>query len=137
MLRKLQNKQGFTLIELLIVIVILGILIVIVIGATSGNKSKANDDKRNADITRIQTALEDCYTDAETGATTKNANTYPANLSDTCVTGKFTDQQGNHNLPVDPKSNNAYSYTTDGSTYTLKAYKDDGTTVLTTLSQKQ
>lgn len=126
MLKKLQSRQGFTLIELLIVVVILGILILIVIGATSGNKSKANDAKRNADISRIQTALEDCFTD--------NTNSYPASLTNTCVQSKFA----NNTLPVDPKSNAAYSYSQASSAdYTLLAYKDDGTTVLTTLKNKQ
>lgn len=130
MLKRLQKKQGFTLIELLIVVVILGILILIVIGATSGNKAKANNAKRNADISRIQTALEDCFTDAE--GVTKAANTYPADLGDTCVKSKFTD----NTLPVDPKSNAAYAYTTDGATYTLTANDDNGAQ-LTQLKQKQ
>ncbi len=126
MLKKLQNKQGFTLIELLIVVVILGILILIVIGATSGNKAKANDAKRNADLSRIQTALEDCFTD--------NSNSYPASLANTCVQSKFD----NNTLPTDPKSNAAYTYSqTASSDYTLIAHKDDGTTVLTTLHNKQ
>jgi len=133
MLKKLQNRQGFTLIELLIVIVILGVLIVIVIGATSGNKSKANDDKRNSDLSRIQTALEDCYD-------YNQRNLYPADpyADNDCVVLKFTDQQGAHNLPTDPKSGANYSYSqTAGTDYTLTAYKDDGTTVLTTLKNKQ
>lgn len=132
MLKRLQNRQGFTLIELLIVVVILGILILIVIGATSGNKSKANDAKRNADLSRIQTAMEDCYADAETGTTTKAANTYPASLADACVVGKF-----GGTVPTDPKSNAAYTLVSDGTTYTITATKDDGTTQLTQLKNKQ
>ncbi len=137
MLRKLQNKQGFTLIELLIVIVILGILIVIVISATSGSKSKANNDQRNADLSRIQTALEDCYSD--------NGNKYPspdmaAVKANTCVAGKFQSQTVNGQaigFPQDPKAKTDYSYSsTDGSSYTLSANDDNGNP-LTTLNSKQ
>ena len=126
------------MIELLIVIVILGILIIIVISATSGSKSKANNDKRNADLSRIQSALEDCYSD--------NSNKYPtpdiaAVKANTCVSGKFSNQTVNGQtvgFPADPKTNSDYSYSsTDGSSYTLTAYQDDGTTVLTQLHQKQ
>lgn len=107
MLKSLQNKRGFTLIELLIVVVILGVLILIVIGATRGDKGKANDSKRKADLTRIQNALEDCYN--------STAGTYPANLADTCVTGKF-----DGGVPTDPKGG-SYTYTlaADQKSYTL------------------
>lgn len=114
MLKKLRESQGFTLIELLIVVVILGVLITIVIGATSGDKAKANDAKRKADLARIQTSLEDCY-----GVTT--AAQYPVDLTDACVTAKFDSGVA----PTDPKnvSPNVYTYTpaNTNTTYTLTA----------------
>lgn len=107
MLNRLKDKRAFTLIELLIVVVILGVLILIVIGATRGDKGKANDSKRKADLTRIQNALEDCYT----------AGAYPADLSDACVTGKFD----GGTVPTDPVGGAVYSYTlgAGGTSYTL------------------
>lgn len=108
MLKKLQSRQGFTLIELLIVVVILGVLILIVIGATRGDKGKANDSKRKADLTRIQNALEDCYA----------GGAYPADLGDACVEGKFD----GGTVPTDPVGGGSYTYTPTGTpptSYTL------------------
>lgn len=79
MLSKLQGKRGFTLIELIIVVVILGILILIVLAATRGDKNKASDASKKADLARVQQALEDCFVTG-TG--------YQAATS-TCVTEKF------------------------------------------------
>ncbi len=130
MLSKLQNKRGFTLIELLIVVVILGVLILIVIGATRGDKGKANDAKRKADLTRIQNALEDCYS-VPSGTT----GGYPTSLSDTCVQQKFD----NNTVPTDPKDGASYSYTTTGTpptTYNLSTTEMERESNMT-LTQKQ
>lgn len=86
MINKLKESKGFTLIELIIVVVILGILILIVLAATRGDKDKASDAQIMADAARVQTALEDCF---ET-----NSNTYPAAdmtavAANACVSGKF------------------------------------------------
>lgn len=112
MLKKLQNRQGFTLIELLIVVVILGVLILIVIGATRGDKGKANDAKRKADLTRIQNALEDCYSGGAYGASIADSSTFA-----TCVKSKFD----SNTVPTDPVGSVAYTYTpaADGSSYTI------------------
>lgn len=78
MLEKLKGKRGFTLIELIIVVVILGILILIVLAATRGDKDKASDADLRADLARVAQALEDCYD-----------GTQYLPVGDACVTGKF------------------------------------------------
>ncbi len=110
MLSKLQNKRGFTLIELLIVVVILGVLILIVIGATKGDKGKANDAKRKADLTRIQNSLEDCYKNPTTSPDGYSTDPY----NDSCIQGKFD----NNAVPTDPKDGAKYSYTPTGTPVT-------------------
>jgi len=86
MIESLKSKRGFTLIELIIVVVILGILILIVLAATRGDKNKASDQSIRANGARIAQALEDCYVEG-TG--------YPvgadvaAIAADACVAGKF------------------------------------------------
>jgi len=86
MLESLKNRRGFTLIELIIVVVILGILILIVLAATRGDKNKASDADVRANVARLSQALEDCYVDG-TG--------YPvgadiaAIAADSCIAGKF------------------------------------------------
>jgi|GEM_PF-1876023 len=126
-------KKGFTLIELLIVVVILGILIALVIGATTGNRARSNDERRRADMARIQGALEGCF--ADTGA-------YPANLQAACVTSAFP-----AGVPTDPTNAgaNVYTYVQNSpTTYTLTAQMERITnqeningTGLMTLNEKQ
>lgn len=108
MLKMLREKKAFTLIELLIVVVILGILIALVIAATTGNRARSNDERRRADMARIQESLEGCF--ADTGA-------YPANLQDDCVEDSF----GGNPAPNDPNGG-AYPYVQNSNTtYTLTA----------------
>lgn len=80
MINKLKESKGFTLIELIIVVVILGILILIVLAATRGDKDKASDAQIMANAARVQTALEDCF---------ETNSGYPASLDNECVEGKF------------------------------------------------
>lgn len=106
MLESLRNKRGFTLIELIIVVVILGVLILIVVAATRGDKDKANDANKKATAARLQSALEDCYGD--------NANSYPAALAgNACVEGKFD----NDTLP--DMTGITYTQTGGGTGYTI------------------
>lgn len=133
MLRRLKGNSGFTLIELLIVVVILGVLIAIVIGATSGNKAAANDTSRQADLARIQTKLEEYYADNQA---------YPAALD--AIADSFDDGA----VPTDPKNSGTYVYTytpaADNMSYTLTAQMEkakNGTNIdangLMTLINKQ
>jgi Tfp pilus assembly protein PilE len=71
--KKIKRKRGFYVNRAFDRRSNLGILIAIVIGATSGNKAAANDTKEQADLARIQDKLEEYYTDHQA---------YPAALAD-------------------------------------------------------
>ena len=116
MLSKLKDKKGFTLIELIIVVVILGILILIVLAATRGDKNKASDASLRADLARVQQALEDCYVTG-TGYQAATSN---------CVTTKF-----DNGVPSSVTGTPA-----DGAaSYTLSVTLSDGTAVTATSKQ--
>ena len=61
--KKTQNQSGFTMIELLIVIVIMGILSVVGLGAFTSSQIKARDSQRKTDLRTIGDALEAYYND--------------------------------------------------------------------------
>lgn len=54
-------RHGFTLIELLIVVAIIGLLATITAVALGGSRAKSRDNKRVADMSQIQRALELSY----------------------------------------------------------------------------
>ncbi|MEK7447277.1 MAG: prepilin-type N-terminal cleavage/methylation domain-containing protein [Patescibacteria group bacterium] len=118
MIESLKSKRGFTLIELIIVVVILGILILIVLAATRGDKNKASDQSIRATGARIAQALEDCYVEG-TG--------YPAGADITaiiggiCVGGKFDNPPTTTGL-VGSSTAAAFSITgtlSDGTTFSV------------------
>jgi len=118
MIESLKSKRGFTLIELIIVVVILGILILIVLAATRGDKSKATDQSLKADLARVQQAMEDCFVEG-TG--------YPTSLADACVTGKFDDKDsdGTGDVPT------TVTYSGDADSYTLTVTLSSGSSQVT------
>lgn len=116
MLESLKGKRGFTLIELIIVVVILGILILIVLAATRGDKNKASDQSLRADLARVQQALEDCFVEG-TG--------YQSAVS-TCVTGKF-----DNGVPSSVTGTPAEG----AGNYTISVTLSDGTAVTATSKQ--
>lgn len=115
------NKKGFTLIELLVVIAIIGLLSTLAVVALGSAREKARDSKRLSDIKQVQTALELYYTDqgsyptesvtlGATGAVCLDATGF----ADTCTDAYMG------LVPADPGSN-AYTYVSDGTTYTINA----------------
>jgi type IV pilus assembly protein PilA len=65
-----RSEKGFTLIELLVVMLILGILAAIAIPAFLNQKGKANDSAMKVQVRTMQTAMETCSTDNNTGTYT-------------------------------------------------------------------
>ena len=65
-----RSEKGFTLIELLVVMLILGILAAIAIPAFLNQKGKANDSAMKVQVRSMQTAMETCATDNNTGSYT-------------------------------------------------------------------
>lgn len=119
MIESLKNRRGFTLIELIIVVVILGILILIVLAATRGDKNKASDQSIRATGARIAQALEDCYVEG----TGYNAYATPAAMvaTGTCEANKF-DSTPNTTGLTGSSSAAAFSITgtlSDGTTFSV------------------
>ena len=104
------QKKGFTLIEMLIVIAIIGILASIVLVGLGPVQRNARDARRASDLRQIQTLLELCYA---------RAGSYPADIAVGTIQG--CSGAANTQVPVDPTTNVAYVYATDGATYVIMA----------------
>ena len=110
------SKKGFTFIEMLVVVAIIGVLASIGVAVYSSANKKSRDGKRKADIEQIRSALE-MYR-AENGDYPTTAEGLSALESDYI-----------NEVPHDPKCPagscatgfSDYSYSSDGSTYTLSA----------------
>ncbi|MEK7607721.1 MAG: type II secretion system protein [Patescibacteria group bacterium] len=89
--------RGFTLIEILIVISIVGIFTAVVFGSITASRSKARDNSRIADMKTIELALA-LYYDVN--------REYPDDPSVLVAIG----QKYLPELPVDPKTQEEYSY---------------------------
>lgn len=109
-------NKSFTLIEILTVILIVGILSGIIIVATNNIVDSTQDAKRKKDLDSISKSL------MEYGTMT---GSYPIEASDcdigdgTCL-NELIDTGYAKNFPLDP-SGARYKYTSDGTTYTIKA----------------
>lgn len=123
-----RNSTGFTLIELLVVIAIIGILAALATVSYSESQQKSRDSRRKADLSAIQKALELAKQD------TAGAYSYPICLSygpppvgmptNACDLDILAPTYIK-TIPVDPKTNIAYTYYT---------YTNDYSTSCTTAS---
>ncbi|MDD5752867.1 MAG: DUF2341 domain-containing protein [Candidatus Pacebacteria bacterium] len=113
----MKQTKSFTLIEVLVGIVVVGILSSFIIVSVSSFIDDANDSKRKKDLDSIATSLLTYKT--LTGS-------YPIEESDcnigdgTCL-DELTESGYATNFPIDPDNTTRYTYTSDGTTYTIKA----------------
>lgn len=128
----IKNKKGFTLIELLVVISIIGLLSVLAVVALNTARSKSRDAKRVADIKQIQTALElysgdrSGYPVAAAPGVTLGDATHDCLDGGGLVAACATVPTYMGLVPPDPGTT-AYSYTSDGATYTITFTLESGT----------
>lgn len=116
-------QKGFTLVELLIVIAIIGVLAALLMSNFIGVRQRARDAQRKSDLKQVQSALELYRSDLGLYPTTNN---FPSCDSSLPVAGTTIYMQ---KIPCDPSSgyNNGgnYSYTSDGSSYSLSACSEN------------
>jgi len=122
-----KKHSGFTLIELLIVIVILGILSVIGLGAFTSAQMKSRDSNRKSSLSGIVTALEVYYNDYgnyPTGDASGSIEGCAPGSTTACSYGSIW-KDGNDTtymvqIPEDPRSN-SFFYDSDGTSYIIYA----------------
>ena len=125
------NRKGFTFIEVLTVVIIASIVMLIVVLGAAGARSSARDDRRQADIASISSAIEkyrsDCgryptesqfNTAASSGSLRGNGST-PACTSGSIYTSTFSRD------PQNPTRRYSYNVNASGSTYSLCASLED------------
>lgn len=107
----MKRKNGFTFVELLVVVTIIAVITGIAAVSYNQTNKRSRDTRRKADIEQIRSALEICR--AESGA-------YPASIGSGVVCATVTYMAANQ-MPKDPKSGNAYSYSANvaNDTYSL------------------
>jgi len=118
------SNKSFTLIEILTVILIVGILSGVIIVATNNVIDSTQDAKRKKDLDSISKAL------MEYGVMT---GSYPVeasecNIGDGTCLDELIDSGYAKGFPLDP-SGDRYKYTSDGTTYTIKATLSDNQTL--------
>jgi len=122
-------KAGFTLIELLVVIAIISLLSSVVLASLSGARESARDTRRLQDMRQVRQALEMYYNDngqyPSTGGTNNWRGTETSNSSVNCygnhgdnaIPGLAPDYMQAVPKDPNPKSNNCYLYTSNGTDY--------------------
>ncbi len=108
-------KKAFTLIELLVVIAIIAIIATIAVVALQNSRASARDAKRLADVKQMQTALELYFNDN---------GSYPTSVTSTIASGSnvYMTLTPVAPTPIDgdcTTTTNAYTYSSDGSTYSI------------------
>ncbi len=98
------NSKGFTLIELMVALAIVAVVFGVVITTSAGIQRQSRDSQRKADLSKIQTALQQYYTDE---------NKYPPStalgLSATALKSLDNTKTYLNGIPRDPKGG-AYYY---------------------------
>ena len=112
-------QKGFTLVELLIVIAIIGVLAALLMSNFIGVRQRARDAQRKSDLKQIQSALELYRSDLAAYPLTNNFSACLSSLPPPPATTIYMQK-----VPCDPSSSyngGDYSYTSDGSTYSVAA----------------
>lgn len=125
------SKKAFTLIELLMVIVLIGIISGLIMVTLGGATNGAKDGKRKADIGTLRKAIH--------AYSVLNGNTYPVatcSVNSSC-TALYNALVPTYlpSLPTDPTSATTYySYTSNGSDFTVSSTLSNSTTYSYTAS---
>lgn len=114
-----RKANGFTLIELLVVVAIIGILASLIMANLVGIRQRARDAQRKSDVRQVQSAVELYRSDTGSYPTTVQYPTCNQSLSANSTTYMKA-------IPCDPLTATSYSYTSDGTTYTLIACLENG-----------
>lgn len=103
-------KKAFTLLEMLIVLGIIAVILSVLTISYSTAQKKTRDAKRKGDIKAVQNALEQFYSSCNYTYPTGSSLSAPV----TCSGTDFLPE-----IPLDPKTGDAYTYTSDGSTFSI------------------
>ena len=94
-IQRLVPTKGFTMIELLIVVIMIGLLSIVGMGAYTASLRTGRDARRKSDLEQLRSALELYMSDN---------STYPAALTDLVAPKKYI------TLPLDPSNDMSYYY---------------------------
>lgn len=120
-------RRGFTLIELLVSISILAILFALSAAAFQGSKQSARDSTRRSNLEQIRSGLEIYRTDCDNYPAATYTTNWPAQINGDGSTSACATSNTYLVPPADPISvKYYYRYFSDGTTYELCAYLENG-----------
>ena len=120
------SQDGFTLIEIMVVILILGLLATIVVQSLRGAADKAKRTKASADLAELKTALDRYYLDnGYYPSTDQGLNALISPPTNGRVPANYESGGYIERLPKDPWGS-PYFYQSDGNSYVLKSFGQDG-----------